>query len=621
MLTARRRAVVVALAIAAIVTAANAGDGAYFSQSWGWVALAFFVPATVLLILDRVTMPGRLRIAFATSVGALAAWIALSAFWSISPSASMREAERMLVYVAVALAIALVLRRGDGPAVLAGALVSVTLLSSYGLSTRVFPARFEGLEGFDDPFNDNRLAEPLGYWNAFGLLCALGAILAVGVVAHSRRPWPAVAAGATLPILVTSMYFAFSRGSWLAVFFGLVAMIALDPRRLTVLWSLLALAPATIAAVAVASRQDALTTEDAPLSAATREGTRLAWIVAVLVVCSAALAYVTHLVARRVPIAARVRRGVALVLAAGCAAAVVVTVTAAGGPAGAVDELRDRFESPLAAGPSLNDRLFSVSGTGRADTIRVAWRDGIDHPVVGSGAGTFEILWYERRPSEQVVRDAHSLYAETFAELGIVGLAILVAALLVPLVAAIRSRRSRFVAPACGAYLAWVAAAGLDWHWEMVGLTTTALIVGSVGMLASERSSRGTVLPGSRLSLVGLTTTLSVLAVWSLVGNQALFAGRDALIQDDWSEARDHAVRAQRLLPWSHEPDIVRGDAAAGLGDREGAIRAYRDAVETDPRNWIAWLRLAQVVRGAESGAAYDRVRELNPLEEGLPGE
>jgi hypothetical protein len=136
-------------------------------------------------------------------------------------------------------------------------------------------------------------------------------------------------------------------------------------------------------------------------------------------------------------------------------------------------------------------------------------------------------------------------------------------------------------------------------------------------------------LAGSRLVLVGLTGTLSVLAVWSLVGNQALFAGAEAVARKDWSEARDHAVRAQSLLPWSHEPDFVRGDAAAGLGDREGALRAYRegalrayrDAVAADPRNWIAWLRVAQVARGAESGAAYNRVRRLNPLEEGLPGE
>jgi hypothetical protein len=117
------------------------------------------------------------------------------------------------------------------------------------------------------------------------------------------------------------------------------------------------------------------------------------------------------------------------------------------------------------------------------------------------------------------------------------------------------------------------------------------------------------------------TVVLSIFAVWSLVGNQAIFAARDARADKDWAAAMDAARTAGTLLPWSPEPDIVRGDAAAGLGDREGAVRAYRDAVATDPRNWLAWLRLAQVARGAESGAAYDRVRQLNPLEKGLPGE
>ena len=487
MITRTQRTLLVAAGVAAIVVAANASDGAYFSQSWGWVALSFLVPSTLLVIFDRVSAPGPLRVAFASAMGALGVWIALSTIWSISVPASAREAERLLVYVSVALAIALVLRRGDGPGVVAGAFAGVTLVSAYGLATRLFPDRFDASV---DLFNETRLAEPLGYWNAFGLLTAIGAILAVALVVHPRRSLSAVVGGAAGPLFVVALYLSFSRGSWVALFFGLGAAIALDPRRLTVLWSLLLLAPASIAGVAFASRQDALTTDNVPAADVAREGHRLAWVLAALMVASALLGWLAHRGAHAFPTTPRVRRGAAVALAGVAMATGCAAVLAVGGPGSAVAELRDRFEAtPPAVGPSLNDRLFSISGTGRAQTIEVAWDAALDDPVVGNGAGTFEILWYERRPIPIVVRDAHSLYAETFSELGIVGLTLLVAALVVPIVAAIRSRRSRFVAPAAGAYLAWLAASGLDWHWEMVGLTMTALLVGAVGLVSAERRS------------------------------------------------------------------------------------------------------------------------------------
>ena len=43
MITRTQRSLIVAVATAAIVTAANASQGSYFSQSWGWVALAFLM--------------------------------------------------------------------------------------------------------------------------------------------------------------------------------------------------------------------------------------------------------------------------------------------------------------------------------------------------------------------------------------------------------------------------------------------------------------------------------------------------------------------------------------------------------------------------------------------------
>jgi O-antigen ligase len=617
-ITRTQRTVIVGAAVAGIVVAANSSDGAYFSASWGWVALAFLVPTTLLLILDRVRVPGRLRIAFATLTGALGAWIALSTIWSLSPSGSAREVERVLVYVALALAVAMVVRRGDVSAVVGGAAVGIVAVSTYGLATRVFPERFGT---FDDAFNTYRLAEPLGYWNATGLLATLGVLLVLGTVAQARRSWVALAAAGALPVLVSTLYFTFSRGGWAALVVGFVAMLAVDPRRVRLLWMTLAVTIPSAACIAYGSALDALTREDAAVSAATRDGHRMAVVVGLAVLASVVAAAVGTIVAGRVAPSARARRIVDIALVGIGIGAVAVGIAALGGPRAAWGELEQRFNADPVVGVDLNDRLFSVSGNGRSEQIRVAWNAGRERPVVGQGSGTFEYLWYERRPTTLVVRDGHSLYMETFAELGLVGLALLLAALALPVVAAIRSRRSRFAAAAVGAYVAWLAASTFDWHWEMVGLTTTALLAGSACLLAAERRSRDLVLTGSRLALVGLTGVLSFFAVWSLVGNQALFAGIEAVERADWNQARDDGRRAQSLLVWSHEPEIVLGDSAAGLGDRAGAVAAYRRAVDKDPDNWVAWLRLAQVVRGANRDAAYDRVHQLNPLEEDLPGE
>ena len=76
----------------------------------------------------------------------------------------------------------------------------------------------------------------------------------------------------------------------------------------------------------------------------------------------------------------------------------------------------------------------------------MAAADVSDHPLLGSGAGSFDDYWLEHRSFPAYVRDAHNLYLETAAELGIVGLALLPMALGTPLVAAVRGRDRRLVA-------------------------------------------------------------------------------------------------------------------------------------------------------------------------------
>ena len=57
------------------------------------------------------------------------------------------------------------------------------------------------------------------------------------------------------------------------------------------------------------------------------------------------------------------------------------------------------------------------------------------HPVAGSGAGTFSNWWLVRRNVPLSTQEAHSLYLETLAELGPLGLALLLPRSAVPLTA------------------------------------------------------------------------------------------------------------------------------------------------------------------------------------------
>jgi len=56
-------------------------------------------------------------------------------------------------------------------------------------------------------------------------------------------------------------------------------------------------------------------------------------------------------------------------------------------------------------------------------------------PLLGEGAGGFERRWMQERGAPNNARDAHNLYLETLAELGPIGLALLLVALIAPLAA------------------------------------------------------------------------------------------------------------------------------------------------------------------------------------------
>lgn len=132
----------------------------------------------------------------------------------------------------------------------------------------------------------------------------------------------------------------------------------------------------------------------------------------------------------------------------------------------------------------------------RIDYWKVALSQWQENPWLGSGAGTFALYWL-REGSPSAVLDAHNLYLETLAELGPVGLLLLMTALSVPIVAALGARTDPLLALGLPAYAAFLVHAGLDWDWEMPAVTLVGLLSG-IGVLAACRRESGETALGAR---------------------------------------------------------------------------------------------------------------------------
>jgi hypothetical protein len=484
-----RAGAAVALAGFAAVACPAAVSGAYFPTSWGWTTLVFSWTAVLALIARRAIRLSRLELATLLAFGSLVGWVALSALWSETTTQTMLEVERGLVYATALMAVLVVVRRRSVGLLLGAVLCAITAISAYALATRLFPERL----GRVDDLAVNRLEQPFGYWNALGVFAAMGALIALGSAARAPSVLRRALSGAALPILLPTLYFTFGRGAWIALGAGLVTMFALDARRLQLATTLLVLAPSSVAAVWLCSRSDALTTRAPLLADATREGHRLAPILAGLALAGGLAGFLAALVEGRLPPLPRGRMayGVLLWLAALSGAAAIVL--SYGSPWSIARRGYGEFARPPVAtqldparARSLNRRLFSFWGNGRAALWRVAWRDTRAHPWLGSGAGTYERYWLRHRSIPGKVRDAHSLYLETLAELGAPGLALLAVCFGLPLLAYRRARRLPVASGALGAYVAYVVHAGADWDWEVPAVTLTALFCGATLLIAGR---------------------------------------------------------------------------------------------------------------------------------------
>ncbi len=445
-----------------LIPALGVVQGGYSPDAWVWSAALAAWACGLAVVLS--SSPGALRRAWpwVAATGALLLWTLLSATWSANPAQSVLESRRTLVYAAVVLALVLLARSNTQRFLVPATHVAITALLVYAL------ARYLSGTRHYDEFEQYLLQQPLGYANAVGILSVLGLLLALGIVASAAPVAGRAAAAATVPVLALTLDLSHSTASLLALGVGLAVLALLAPAtlRLVAAGALLLPAAAIAAGIGSASRFAAIvTTPRIP-----------GWAVAVAVLACAALAAAAVM---RIPLPAaqppshRLRLlllGAVLVVALGGAAAVARSGTA----------------EP------------------RSSYYHVAWHDEfLAHPLGGTGAATFGRYWASSGKALDMggALDAHSLYLETLAELGPLGLLLLLAMLLAPLRGALARRRAPYVPAAVAAYAAFLVHAGLDWDWELPSVVVAALCcAGAVTAAELEpgrplgRAVRGTIL-------------------------------------------------------------------------------------------------------------------------------
>src|SRR4051812_12779412 len=314
-----------------LVAVAFAAAGGLQLERTTWTEIALIVLGAALvvaaLLIERAPGPLHGGVALLGLAG-LAVASALSVVWSQSPADSWIETNRMLAYVGV-LAGGIALARlvpDRWAAALHGIWLACAVVCVWALLTKVFPAALDPEQSFA------RLRAPFSYWNAVGLMAALGvppllwlAARRSGNVAAKALAWPA------LGLLFACVMLSYSRGALLALFAGVAFWFATVPLRLRAALPLLASALAAGAIVAWAFGRDALSAEQMPLAARVDAGHDLGALLLLMVTVLLIAGLIANFVSEHRPwrTSSRRRAGRALLAMVVCVPLVLLAMVAA----------------------------------------------------------------------------------------------------------------------------------------------------------------------------------------------------------------------------------------------------------------------------------------------------
>ena len=433
-----------------------------------------------------------------------------------------------------------------------------------------------------------------------------------------------------VPGIGVIIYLSSSRGGAVTAVVGCLAFLGFTARRWAALGALLVGAAGCAAAVFAVNQRDAVVNGPFDTSLAESQGRSAALIVCGVCILTGLIYGVACRALARTDLRLSRSFGWALV---GVAAVVVVAGLMLSHPIRRFDDFK---RPPGNQSHEIQGHLLSSSGSGRWQLWGEAIREFETRPVIGRGAGSYGQWWSQHRPISLASQDAHSVYAETLGELGLIGFALLVGAFVAGFVTAGRrllrmegdARVPLAAVTAC--FTAYAVVAGIDWMWELtiVSVVAFACLGLAVGPATSPGARPRLAEPGERpkkrygrfwlgaAAIIGGWLVICAIAVPLLSGMQ-LSASQDAAARGDLATASRDAADARSIQPWSSTPYTQLALIEEQAGNLGAAHAWIRNAIDHAPNDWRLWLTAARIE--AEQGAvaaarrSLARARQLNP--------
>ncbi|HEX6699359.1 MAG TPA: O-antigen ligase family protein, partial [Gaiellaceae bacterium] len=565
----------------------------------GTYALAIATVAVAGALLAQVPWPS-LEPAGLALIGLLTAfvlWNGASIAWSIQPDRSWSYTNRGLVYLAfacVGIFIGSLVPRAPRTAATALAVLLAGVLG-WALLGKIVPSLFP------DYGRLARLRSPIGYWNALALLGDTA--IALGLwIARPRHPARVRVAGAVLIYAaVVAILLAYSRAGVLVAIVLVAGWLLFERDRLEAL-AALALGSSVGALVAGwAVTRPGIADDGQAYSTRVRDGAifGVVLVLGLALVIWAALALLRYDSDNPLPAERRhelVRYAVwgAAVLAVFAFAASTIS---AGGPSAWVHARVREFTTPVSVTQTPH-RVTSFSSNHRWTWWKESWDSFKEHPLAGTGAGSFALVHRPlRQTSLDVTTEPHDIPLQFLGETGIVGFLLLIGVAAAGVVGIHRALRrlepedasaGRALALGALAYALW---ALVDFDWDFVAVTGPLFLV--LGLLAaSGRPRRRVVAPTRPLWAVG-TVGIALAAVFSLVSpwlaNRRVDTSIRLLERGKVPAAISAARDAHSLNPLALEPLLLWAGDEAVAGNLPEAKRLYRKAVKLQPHDAASW--------------------------------